>query len=686
MLAPVSKRTPLLEIMRGRISASPVLSLAITAMGLGVAFELLRAGTGVGGPGLDSLTQNWVYMAVEFVAIAVCAARVVRNREHRRTWALMTFALACWSLGDLLWAVWLDNLSSPPFPSVADMAYLFMYPAVYAALMLLIRSGLRNAAVSQWLDGGVVALAIGAVAATLVFSNVLATTKGHFVADAVTVAYPVGDFMLLMFVALAFTLADWRPGHNWLVLGAGVILMAVGDIMNVDQVAGGIYVDSTLLNAIYLISFSLFATAAWAPSHRIAKEAREAPHTIGLTLLAAAVALALLVVAAFTKITPLAVGLAAGALVLATLRSALSYIENVRILRAKAREAVTDSLTGLGNRRQLMSDLQQALDTSKAEQACTLVFFDLNGFKRYNDSFGHVAGDALLARLASGLRAVVADLGGAYRLGGDEFCILLEGRYPRHDRLIASAASALTERGSGFEVTAALGVTVMPDEASTASAGLRLADERMYADKGRAHRSQTRDVLMQLITERTPRLRDHVSGVTTLTAVLAAELELDAEQFDETLRAAELHDIGKLAIPDEILNNPGPLDPSELEFIRQHPIIGERILGAAPALAPVAKLVRASHERWDGGGYPDGIAGHEIPLGARIIAVCDAYDAMVSERCYQHARSQTEALAELRRNAGTQFDPAVIDAIHRHFVPPNGQPVTPHLSEPELSR
>jgi two-component system cell cycle response regulator len=494
---------------------------------------------------------------------------------------------------------------------------------------------------------------------------VLGSSNGRLIAEVVTVAYPIGDFILLMFVVLAYTLADWRPGRYWLVLGAGVALMAIADIVYVDQVAGGIYVDGTLLNATYLISFSLLACAAWVPSRSATRPGREAPHTIALTLGAAAIALGLLVVAAFTTVTPLAVALAAGALVLATVRSALTYLENVHILRATSREAVTDSLTGLGNRRQLIEDLEHRFE--HASQSATLVFFDLNGFKRYNDTYGHVAGDALLARLASALRSVVAAHGSAFRLGGDEFCVLLDGRYPRHDRLIASATSALTERGHGFDVATAFGVAVIPDEAATASAALRLADERMYADKERAHRAPTRDVLMQLLTERAPGLLDHSSGVSTLAAAVAAELNLDAEQLDETLRAAELHDIGKLAVPDEILNKPGPLDQTEWEFIKQHPIIGQRILNAAPALTPVATLVRASHERWDGGGYPDGLAGQDIPLGAQIVAVCDAYDAMTSDRCYQRARSRQEALAELRRNAGTQFDPAVVDAIERHL-------------------
>jgi HD-GYP domain-containing protein (c-di-GMP phosphodiesterase class II) len=188
----------------------------------------------------------------------------------------------------------------------------------------------------------------------------------------------------------------------------------------------------------------------------------------------------------------------------------------------------------------------------------------------------------------------------------------------------------------------------------------------MYADKGRAHRSQTRDVLIQLLMERAPGLLDHVSGVTDIAAAVAADLGLDSEQIDETLRAAELHDIGKLAIPDAILNKPGPLDHAEWEFMRQHPMIGERILAAAPALAPVAKLVRASHERWDGSGYPDGLRGEEVPIGARIVTVCDAYEAMTADRVYQSARTPEQALAELRRNAGSQFDPAVVGAVERH--------------------
>jgi two-component system, cell cycle response regulator len=144
---------------------------------------------------------------------------------------------------------------------------------------------------------------------------------------------------------------------------------------------------------------------------------------------------------------------------------------------------------------------------------------------------------------------------------------------------------------------------------------------------------------------------------------VGSRLSLLSEELDEVVRAAELHDVGKMAIPDEILHKPGPLTDEEWSFVRQHTIIGERILGAAPALLAVAKLVRASHEHWDGSGYPDGLAGETIPLGARVVAVCDAFDAMTTSRPYRDAMSVEEALTEIRACSGTQFDPTVVEAF-----------------------
>jgi two-component system, cell cycle response regulator len=206
----------------------------------------------------------------------------------------------------------------------------------------------------------------------------------------------------------------------------------------------------------------------------------------------------------------------------------------------------------------------------------------------------------------------------------------------------------------------------VPAEAREPGEALRIADHRMYANKnsGRASaRSQSRDVLLRALAERDPGLREHITGVAALAEGVARSLGLDEEQVEHVRHAAELHDVGKVAIPDEILNKPAPLDADEWEFIRRHTIIGERIVAAAPALRQVAALVRSSHERWDGTGYPDQLRGNEIPLGARIVAVCDAFDAMIANRPYRVGMQIERALEELEHCAGTQFDPDVVEAF-----------------------
>jgi HD-GYP domain-containing protein (c-di-GMP phosphodiesterase class II) len=196
---------------------------------------------------------------------------------------------------------------------------------------------------------------------------------------------------------------------------------------------------------------------------------------------------------------------------------------------------------------------------------------------------------------------------------------------------------------------------------------------------------QTRDVLVRIMHAKQPGLPDHSSGVARLATLVGRRLGMNAEQLDELARAAELHDVGKVGIPDAILDKPGELDPSEWEFIRQHTILGERILSAAPALRPVATIVRASHERWDGRGYPDRLSGEEIPLAARIVAVCDAYEAITQDRCYREARSEAVAREELQREAGHQFDPVVVEAFLTELDEPQGEVVVVPTADEEAA-
>ncbi|HEX5900609.1 MAG TPA: diguanylate cyclase [Solirubrobacteraceae bacterium] len=325
-------------------------------------------------------------------------------------------------------------------------------------------------------------------------------------------------------------------------------------------------------------------------------------------------------------------------------------------------QAISDPLTGMGNRRKMAESLGTWFASADERSPRLLMLFDLDGFKSYNDTFGHPAGDALLKHLGGKLAASVAPYGEAYRLGGDEFCAVLAIEPERLEDVIAGAAQALTEVGEEFTITTSYGVVLLPHEARTLEQALQLADERMYSHKhGRSGaREQAGDVLMRTIQAKQPNLREHSSQVAQLAMTVARRFGQAGEEIDEIARAAELHDVGKVGIPDAVLDKPAELDSTEWELMHQHTVLGERILNAAPALRPVARIVRSTHERWDGTGYPDGLGGTGIPTAARIVAVCDAYEAMTSDRAYRGAIGHEAACQELRDMAGTQFDPEVV--------------------------
>ena len=251
-------------------------------------------------------------------------------------------------------------------------------------------------------------------------------------------------------------------------------------------------------------------------------------------------------------------------------------------------------------------------------------------------------------------------------MGGDEFCVIADGDNLDRGRITSAALRALRDEGDGFQISSAYGAAMLPDEATELSEALRIADTRLYGNKDSRRASagrQTREVLLSVLHERDADLRGHLSAVARLARAVGEALGLpDAELHDLTL-TAELHDVGKLAIPDSILSKDGALTEDEWVFVHRHTVIGERILASAPALARISRLVRSTHERLDGRGYPDGLSGEQIPLLARIVSACDAFHAMIEERPYRPALSEENAIAELRRCSGTQFDPEVVEAL-----------------------
>jgi diguanylate cyclase (GGDEF)-like protein len=619
--------------------------------------------TSFGGPGVDDFFNRTLYNALILLALLGCALRVLWVRTARSAWLALTACVAAWAVGEILFDFAFDG--SPPFPSVADVFYLAFYPACYIGLVLLIRSHTSRLNGSVWLDGVMASLAAAAVGAAILFEAVLSSTAGSPAAVITNLSYPLGDILMLALVIGVFAVSGWRPGRVWALIGGALAASAIADGIFLYQTATGSYVEGTVLDALWPASMLLLAAAAWQPAARADSVELEGRPLLGTPAICGVIATGVLVYDRYHHLHELGPTLAVATLVAVLIRTGLTFRENGRILARIRRQAVTDALTGLHNRRKLLADLDQTLAEGARSEPRILILFDLDGFKHYNDTFGHMAGDALLVHLGAKLAAVAAPHGSSYRLGGDEFCVL--ARIPKLGpvTLLDETAAALTEVGEGFSVGTSFGAVFLPEEASEPGEALSVADQRLYAQKHASglSRSQLHEALLQALYEREPNLRGHVKDVTELALEVGRRLHFDAERMNELRMAAQLHDIGKLAIPDTVLRKHGELDENEWEFVRQHTLIGERILGAVPALHRVGKIVRSSHERWDGQGYSDGLAGEEIPLAARIITICDAYAVMTSSRPYHDATSVAEAMAELRRCAGSQFDPRIVDVF-----------------------
>ncbi len=642
------------------------LFLACLLGGLGVL--VLHVIAGLGGPGSNELFFDVIYNALMLGAALAVIARGVTVKRGRGAWLTMGAGVLCWSLGELYFTLFVEGTSAEGAVTPADALYLAMYPCLYIALMRLVGEHVRGLRVSVWLDGLIGGLAAGTVGAAVLLPPIIESASGDLGSVAVTLAYPIADLLLLFFTVCALGMTGWRPGRVWLLIAASMLLSTIADAIYLYQTATGDYQADTWIEVLWPAAAVLLAIAAWTPWPPVVRRRIEDWRLVSVPALSLLVALGVFIYGNLEgRLAVPALVLAIATVLAVCARLMVTVRENLKMLDGSRQLALTDSLTGLGNRRRLMEDLAIACHLADPREPWTLVMYDLNGFKRYNDTFGHPAGDALLRRLSDKLAAVVAAGGTAYRMGGDEFCVLFRCLQAGAHALVESTVAALSEQGPGFSISAAHGDVLIPAEAGKPAAILQLADQRLYRRKDPTRESgaalQLRDVLLQAFRERHPELQEHQRGVGELVLAVGRQLGLQGEDLDVLARAAELHDVGKIAIPDAILDKPGPLNDEEWRFMRRHTILGERILMAASALRPVARLVRSSHERFDGGGYPDGLRGREIPLGARIIFVCDSYHAMISERPYSPAMSTAQALAELRAGAGTQFDPLVIEAF-----------------------
>jgi two-component system, cell cycle response regulator len=653
------------ELLLSRRSRLGVRILGAASL-LGLAVYAAHSLLGLGGSGSDSFFEDFLFNALFFAGALLCLSRAWLSSAERGAWCSLGVGLFCWGIGEVIFTLDQSQLTAGPFPSTSDLFWLIFYPAAFLTLGLLVRARVRHFYPSLWLDGVIGALAVAALASEFLLPSIIETSGGSFQAVVGDLIYPLGDLLLICFVVAVLAITGWRPGRVLGAVSLGLLIGASADVLSLYWSATG-HGESSFFETLWPASAVVLGLAAWQPARPSAVIGLHGRRLLVFPLCFALAGIGLLCLEAFEPLKASAYVLAVLTVTGVICRMGLTFSENLALVYRSRHEALTDPLTGLGNRRRLLLSLEDVLQSASERSPWALLLFDLNGFKRYNDAFGHPVGDALLARLGQKLRAAVEPEGQAFRLGGDEFCALTPLSERTAEEVSEAAVEALSERGQGFDISTAYGCIMLPAEASERAGALQLVDERLYVDKrSRQHSDapdQLRKVLLQVMAEREPELHQHLHEVAILSRAVGRAMGLSGEELETMVRAAELHDVGKVAVPDAILQKRSSLDASERQIIERHCEVGERILAAAPAMSPVARLVRSSHERYDGRGYPDRRCGKDIPVGARIIAVCDAFHAMTSNRPYGRAIDVAEALRELKANAGSQFDPAVIEAF-----------------------
>jgi diguanylate cyclase (GGDEF)-like protein len=372
----------------------------------------------------------------------------------------------------------------------------------------------------------------------------------------------------------------------------------------------------------------------------------------------------------------------------------INYQRSLQSSRAATKDARTDNLTGLGNHRAYQAELREMIDeAARSDTSFSLVLVDVDDFKQVNDVHGHPAGDDALILIADMLHSV--GHAQAFRFGGDEFALLVSldemSTYREMEELQHSLAASEQPAGP---ITISVGIASYPQHAKSADELQHVADSALYWSKrhgknrsclyspsvvriyspGELSREAERSArlraaknLVSFVDARSPFTARHSEIVSTLAGEIGIQLGLDAQMVERLRFGGLLHDLGKVALPDAILSAPRTLTPEEWAMVRRHPEFGHALLEGV-GIEPVDDWVLHHHERWDGGGYPHGLAGEAIPLGARIIFVADAFEAITAERPYRPAQSFETAMTELWANAGTQFDADVVAALERYLA------------------
>lgn len=436
------------------------------------------------GTALDGFFNNVVANLFIVIATFASAIRAISSKINRAAWWTVTASLATWAVADLYWNLHIANLDEPPYPSIADYLYILFYPAMFIGMAMLARNSIPKPRPSVWLHGVIAVLAAAAIDAALVFDTIQPTATGSPVEIATNLAYALGDVLLLAFVLGIWALSGWKPATKWIWIGAGLLVIALGDSIFLFQEATSSFEVGTWVDLTWPAGALCLTVAAWRANERSMKFDASVDQWLFLPTAAfSMIAIGILVWDHFQPVGAIALFLATAAAIATIGQMALAFAENARILARSDKQALTDQVTNIPNRRQLMVDLKLACADATEERPAVLLMFDLDGFKGVNDSLGHVEGDILLRRYAVRLTELAYPLGLAYRLGGDEFCILLRAQPEDVGALTSIARESLEVHGNGYSVTSSFGAVSMPRDTSNVEQALRLVDERMYRAK-----------------------------------------------------------------------------------------------------------------------------------------------------------------------------------------------------------